>query len=375
MKVLLVNKLYYPVIGGVETVVRDLARYLPEDVDRKVLVASETRRGNVSEIDGIEVIKTPSLGIFKSTPLPPTFPFYLKKFEKWADIFHFHFPFPPGELSFLLAGIKKPLVVTYHSDIVRQRFLLKFYEPFLIKFLERAEKIIATSPNYIETSPYLCRFKDKCEVIPLGIDIEKLKLTSEVENKALEIRKRYGTPIVLFVGRLIYYKGVECLVRAMKDVKGTLILVGTGPLYEKLRSLASELDISERTVFLPHLEYEDLVSMYYACDVFCLPSIERSEAFGIVQLEAQACGKPVVSTELGTGTSYANLDGVTGFVVPPRDEKALSKALNKLLSDENLRKKLGEQAKQRVAKEFEVRMMAARTNQVYLEVLDSKKLP
>lgn len=369
MKVLLVNKLYFPVIGGVETVVRDLARYLPEEIERKVLVASENRLGSVGHINGVEVIKTPSLGIFKSTPLPPTFPLYLKRFEDWADVYHLHFPFPPGEISFLLANIHKPLVVTYHSDIVRQKTLLRIYEPLLKRFLKRAERIIATSPNYIITSPYLSEFKDKCEVVPLGIDVEKQKPTPAVKKKASQIRRKYKPPIILFVGRLIYYKGVEYLLKAMKDVEGTLILVGGGPLKTELHTLASTLGIDKRIIFLPHLDYEDLVAMYYACDLFCLPSIERSEAFGIVLLEAQACGKPVISTEIGTGTSYANLDGVTGFVVPPKNEKALAEALNRILLDDKLSKMLGGQAKKRVEREFKVIEMARKTAEIYSKVV------
>lgn len=369
MKVVQVNKLYYPVIGGVETVVRDLMRFLPVDVERKVLVASEDRKKKIEIIDGYEVIKAPSIGTFKSSPTPITFPLYLKKLEKWADIFHFHFPFPPGEFSFLLANIKKPLVVTYHSDIVRQKMLLRLYRPFLDRFLDKADIIISTSPNYIESSPFLLPRKQKCRAVPLGIDLTQFELTEELKNKVKEIKALYEPPLVLFVGRLIYYKGVEYLLKAMKDVIATLVIVGTGPLTEALIKLTNSLGIEKRVFFLPPLSYSDLVAMYHACDIFCLPSIERTEAFGIVQLEAQACGKPVVSTEIGTGTSFANLDGTTGYVVLPKDEKSLAEALNRLISDEQLREKLGEQAKKRVREMFDVRLMANKIYEIYLEVL------
>lgn len=365
LNVLLVNKLYYPVIGGVETHVRDLARFLPEDIKRKVLVATERVLCRTEKIDGVEVKKSFNLGTFKSSPVPPTFPFCLKKYEKWADIYHFHFPFPPGEISFLTARVKKPLVVTYHSDIVRQKTLLKAYRPLLERFLNRADKIIATSSNYIETSPYLSKRKEKCKVVPLGVNLSDLKLDSNQKKEVEKIRKSINKPIILFVGRLIYYKGIEYLIKALKNVDAELLIVGKGPLEEDLKNLAKKLKVFKRIRFFPHLSYGELVTMYHACDIFCLPSIERSEAFGIVQLEAQACEKPVVSTELGTGTSFANLDGVTGFVVPPKDVESLSEALNKLVESSALRTELGKQARKRVEKEFTVQKMASRVAKIY----------
>lgn len=369
MRVLLVNKLYYPVIGGVETHVRDLARYLPDDVERKVLVASEKKRRQVEQIDGIEVVKAYNPFFVSSSPVPLFFRSELKRFEKWADIYHFHFPFPPGELSFILSGIGKPLVVTYHSDIVRQKTLLRLYRPFLERFLNRADVIIATSPNYVKTSPFLSPRQDKCRVVPLGIDPDVLVLSEEEKAKVEKVRQQIKPPVVLFVGRLIYYKGAEYLIRAMEHVDASLVIVGKGPLESELRALASSLDVAEKVHFYPHLDYRDLVVMYHACDVFCLPSVARSEAFGIVQLEAQACGKPVVSTELGTGTSFANLDGVTGFVVPPADPQALAEALNRLIKDEPLRQKLGKQASERVRKEFTLEAMTQGVYRIYQEVL------
>lgn len=369
MRVLLVNKLYYPVIGGVETHVRDLARFLPQTVERKVLVASEKKRRYVGEIDGVEVVKAYNPFFISSSPVPPFFRSELKRLEPWADLFHFHFPFPPGEISFIYAGIKKPLVVTYHSDIVRQKTMLKLYKPYLERFLDRADAIIATSPNYVNTSPFLSPRSDKCRVVPLGIDPDELRLSNEEKRRVEDVRREVKPPIILFVGRLIYYKGAGYLIRAMKDVDASLIIVGKGPLEPELKALTESLGLSQRVYFYPHLTYRDLVVMYHACDVFCLPSVARSEAFGIVQLEAQACGKPVVSTELGTGTSFANLDGATGFVVPPADPEALADALNRLVNDESLRQKLGQQARERVSREFTVKAMIEGVLRVYQEVL------
>lgn len=370
LKAVLVNKLYYPVIGGVETHVRDLALHLPHEIERKVLACSETKKRKVELVDGVEVIKASSLGIFFSSPLPISFIGELKKLEAWADIFHFHFPFPPGEVSFLFSQIKKPLVVTYHSDIVRQKALLKVYYPFLKKFLEKARVIIATSPAYVRTSPILSAFSEKCRVVPLGIDTRLYELNPSVEAQAEKIKEEVGAPFVLFVGRLIYYKGVEYLIRAFASIPEPfkLVLVGQGILKDSLEKLAEDAGVSHRVLFYEPQPFERLLAFYQACEVFVLPSVERSEAFGIVQLEAQACGKPVVSTELGTGTSFANLNGVTGYVVPPKQEAALAHAINELLQNEDLRREMGRKAKERVQKEFDVRVMAYRVAEIYEEV-------
>lgn len=368
---LLVNKLYHPVIGGVETHVRDLAVHLPASVERKVLVCSEERRRKVELIDGIEVIKAFSLGVFFSSPLPVFFGRELKTLSSWADLFHFHFPFPPGEVSFLLTGIRKPLVVTYHSDIVRQKALLKAYQPFLMRFLDRADAIVATSPSYVETSPYLSRFKEKCVVIPLGIDTSLYERSEKTQEMVETVRRKVGAPFVLFVGRLIYYKGVEYLVRAFKKVPEPyrLVIIGRGPLEEKLKKEVAELNLSGRVVFVKPLPFDELLAFYHACELFVLPSVERSEAFGIVLLEAQACRKPVVSTELGTGTSYANRHGHTGLVVPPADEDALAGAITELLRNDGLRERYGRNAYRRVRQEFDVKVMARRVADLYSKVL------
>jgi rhamnosyl/mannosyltransferase len=372
VKAVLVNKLYYPVIGGVESHVRDLAVFLPREVKRKVLACFEKRGPRRTEvIEGVEVVKAASLGTYFSSPLPLGFRRELRVLSRWADLFHFHFPFPPGELAFLTSGIKKPLIVTYHSDIVRQKALLKIYQPFLIRFLKRADVIIATSPRYIETSPYLSAFKEKCRVIPLGIDTAEFELDTELKELISQVKSEVGAPFVLFVGRLIYYKGVEYLIRAFKKVPEPykLVIIGSGPLKDELLELSRKAELQNRVIFYESQPRRRLIAFYYACEFFVLPSVERSEAFGIVQLEAQACGKPVISTELGTGTSFANLDGVTGIVVPPRDVEALESAMITLATNERLRAELGKNAFTRVRQEFDVKVMAAHVAELYREVI------
>jgi rhamnosyl/mannosyltransferase len=186
----------------------------------------------------------------------------------------------------------------------------------------------------------------------------------------LKIRQEIGTPFVLFIGRLINYKGLRYLITAMKGVKAKLVIIGEGPLEYELRTLAYNLDLEDRVIFLKVPYFEPLGSYIDACDLFVLPSVMRSEAFGLVLLEAMACRKPVVTTELGTGTSFVCLNGVTGIVVPPKDPKALEEAINKILNNPNLAKKFGESGRRRVEEEFGLEKMGDAFLDLYKKVLN-----
>lgn len=367
MKILQVNKLYYPHIGGVENSVRDLVQGIKEKVQVNVLVANTSFSTRREKIDGVDVIKVASLGRFRSAPLTPTFGLWLRRLK--SDIYHFHFPFPTGELAYLWARPEGKLVVTYHSDIIRQKFLLRFYAPYLKKFLAAADRVIASSPNMVEHSPFLQEIAKKCRVVPFGIDVKQFRLTQEIREKVRLLRVKYGKKAIFFLGRLIYYKGLEYLIVAMKEVDANLIIAGSGPLESELKRIVKEEGLRRKIDFVGELKDAELPAYYHACDVFALPAVERSEAFGIVQLEAQACGKPVVSTNLKTGVPFVNLDGITGLVVSPRSSTALADALNKLLKNDELRLRLGTQAKKRVEKEFTREVMAERILRVYEEVM------
>ncbi len=334
-----------------------------------MLVANTAPRTVVEEIDGVAVTKVASLGRVRSTPLPPTLPVWLRRSARWADLFHFHFPFPTGEFSYLLAGSPGRMITTYHADIVRQQTLLKVYEPFLWRFLDRTERILVTSPRIIETSRFVSAYREKAEVVPLGIDADRFRENERTLALAAQIKERYGTPLVLFIGRLIYYKGIEYAIRAMVDLDARLLIIGDGDLRSSLEDLISMLRLGDKVFIIPPVPWDDLPAYYHACDLFVLPSIARSEAYGLVQLEAHACGKPVISTELGTGTSFVNEDGKTGFVVPPEDTPALAGAIGRLLGDDAVRQEMGSYAKERVFDRFTLERMAGRVAEIYSEVV------
>ena len=360
---------YPPVTGGVEISIYRLVEGC-RDVcgDVSVLVAGRRLRTEQSEVEGIPVTRVGQWGRFLSTPLAPTFPLWLARTP--ADILHYHLPHPTAVMSHLIARPAGKVVAHYHSDIVRQARLMPLFRPFLFRFLERSDRIIVTSPNYLETSLVLRRFRDKCCIVPLGVPLNRYVLTPEMEDQAQVIRRRYGMRLVLFVGILRYYKGVQYLLEAMRHVAGTLLIVGDGPLLGDLMRQAAGLPHRERIHFLGQVE--DVVPYYYAADVFCLPSIYRSEAFGIVLTEAAAAGLPLVSTEIGTGTSFVNLHEVTGLVVPPADPQALADALSGLLDNANLRLRYGEAARHRARKEFSQERMVQGVLAVYEEVLGQR---
>src|SRR5690242_11962994 len=192
---------------------------------------------------------------------------------------------------------------------------------------------IATPPDYIDTSPILSAVRKRCRVIPYGIRLDRFVVH---RNAIAAIRAKYGPRIVLAVGRLVYYKGFEYLIRAMRQIDGTLILIGDGPLRQGLERAAREMGIGERVVFAGEIHNSRLAPYYHAADVFVLPSIARTEAFGIVQLEAMACGKPIVNTRLDSGVPFVSIDGLSGITVPPRDHVALGRAITVLLDDAEL---------------------------------------
>jgi len=369
MRVLYVYKDYYPVVGGIENHIRLICRGLRDypQVEPTVLVTNRARGTAVEEIDGVRVIKAGRLATVSSAPLSLSLFAWMRRLD--ADITHLHFPYPIGELAYLLAGRSRRMVITYHSDIVRQKYLLQVYKPFLYRLLARADRITVSSPNYISSSSYLQPLAGKCVVIPHGADLNRFAATEEVLRRAGEIRRRYGPPLVLFVGLLRYYKGVSYLIEAMPQIDAQLLVVGEGPQGEEWRELSQRLGLQDRVHFLGRVSDEDLVALYHACDVFVLPAIHRSESWGAVQVEAMACGKPVVCTELGTGTSFVNLHGQTGLVVPPRDSPALAGAIVRLLQDDTLRQQMGQRARERAEAELSHTAMVERLVDLYRSVV------
>ena len=235
--------------------------------------------------------------------------------------------------------------------------------------LRRVARIIVSSPELARHAVELQDFRDKCVVIPFGVDTPRLLATDEVRARAAALRARHQTPLVLFVGRLVPYKGIDVLLRALTGIDATTLLVGDGPLRTMLETQARELGLS-RVCFLGEVSDAELTALYHAADLFVLPSVTRAEAFGVVQLEAMACGVPVVSTNLPSGVPWVNQHNKTGLVVPPGDADGLRQALHALLTDRLRREAVGRYARARVVREFTLTRMAKLTTALYCEVLE-----
>ena len=372
MRVLFLYKDYHPVLGGIENNIRLLAQGLrAEGVDARVLVTNTGPTTVRQTIDGVPVTKTGRQAHILSTPI--SFPYFteLPRAVAEADLVHLHAPYPPAELAQLLLGRKKPFVITYHSDIVRQKLSGKLYAPLLRLVLQRATLVAVSSPAYVESSPFLQRIRHKCRLVHFGIDLGRFAKTGQIQASAGRLRKRFGgRPLLLFIGRLRHYKGVDVLIRAMRSVNDAhLLIVGDGPMRRDLQKLAGTLQLADRISFLGECTEPEALAARYAAQLFLLPSTNRAEALGIVQLEAMACRLPVICTELGTGTSYVNRHEETGLVVPPNDFRALSSAINRLLADANLRSQMGAAGAKRVRDEFALPMMIRRTVSLYNEAL------
>ena len=366
LSVVHVGKYYPPYRGGMETHLQGLSDELNGMVDLKVIVANAGRRTVEEVVEGVAVTRVGKLFDFKSAPICPDLVRKIRAVK--ADIIHIHWPNPTAVLAYLASGHQGRLVFTYHSDIVRQKTLAAAFTPILRYALSKAAAIIVSSPNYIDSSEILSEHRSKCRVIPFGVSVEHFNQYDQ--KKVRRIRERYGPRIVLGVGRMVYYKGFEHLVRAMARVNAHLLIIGQGPLREHLRQLAMELKVSDRVTFLS--EVDDVRPYYHASDVFVLSSVMRSEAFGIVQLEAMACGKPIINTQLDSGVTFVSPHGVSGLTVPPADSVALGNAINQLLHQPHRHAELGERARSRVKQKFTVERMVQSTFELYQEITNGQ---
>jgi rhamnosyl/mannosyltransferase len=371
LRVLLTGRFSDDDFGGLERHVRSLVQALAADCDFVNVVGSRQWHFEFDHSTGCPTYKLPALFHITSMPVCPTMPWWMWKQHRNRpfDLVHMHFPDPMAHLSSLVLPRDLPVVITWHSDIVRQERLLKFYRPLQDAVLRRVAAIIAPTPSHFSSSAELGRLSlaERFRVVPFGIDVPTF---ANPHPKAQEIRARYAEPLVFGLGRHVYYKGFDYLIDAMALLPGVrLLLGGTGPLTESLHQRAASCEATERITFLGRVPEADLPAYYQACDVFCMPSVERSEAFGIVQIEAMAAGKPVVCCELGNGVTYVNRHGATGLVVPPRDAPALAGALRTLIDDRALCARLGAQGRARVDAEFSMEALRRGTLLVYQEAL------
>ncbi len=369
MRVLHVYKTYPPVLGGIEGHLELLCRHQARQGLEVTVVVTGAGPTRETVEDGVRVIRCRRLAELRSMPLSLDLVRRVRGLR--PDVTHLQSPFPLGELAHWLGGRSRATVVTYQSDIVRQRFLGRLYRPLLVRGLRRADRILVTSPRYLETSAVLRRVASRCQVVPLGIEVDAWSRPDP--ELVARFRRRWPGPLVLFVGRHRAYKGLEDLVAVAERTPGArFLLAGDGPRRRAVEQAARRGDAAGRIHFAGDLSRAELAACYVAADLLVLPSRLRSEAFGLVLVEAMAAGLPVISTELGTGTSWVNLDGESGLVVPPADPAALAAAISRLLADPERRRRMGQAARARVVAEFSAELMVERVLEVYRQVLAEK---
>lgn len=377
-KVLQAAKWYWPEIGGIETVAMAITSAVKDNAEIKILVCSEKKkRKKETGEDGVLIYRAKTPLTLFSTPISFDYLRTFRKMAKDADIIQLHAPFPLSDLAFFLAKrkCKKAIkVLWWHSDVVKQKKLMFFYKPLMKWVLKRVDKIYVASKAIAEQSAYLGDYMSKVEVIPFGISINEY-LEAERYPILTEKLTDKNNLKLLFVGRLVYYKGIDVLIEAMAHVNGAeLFVIGGGELDETLKKRVSELGIEEKVHFYGRVDNRDLLASFSDCDAFILPSVSRAECFGIVQMEAMVYGKPVINTSLPTAVPEVSIHGETGLTVKPGDVDGLAEAINTLVSDPELRDRLGKQARVRCEDTFSLSKMQSKIYNSYVSMLNDKSV-
>jgi len=368
MRVLHFYKTYHPdSVGGVEQVIRQMCVGTGRlGVSNTVLSLSRQDKLDPFEFEGHMVHRVPLNAEIASNAISVQSIGALARLAKQADVVHYHFPWPFMDLAHFMARVDKPTVVTYHSDIVRQRHLLRLYQPLKHRFLKSVDAIVATSPNYLGSSTVLARYRQKTSVIPFGLD--RGTYPQPEPARLAHWRERVGPKFFLFVGVLRYYKGLHILLEAAKGLDYPIVIVGAGPIEGELKEQAARLGLSN-VMFVGAIDEPDKAALLTLCYAVAFPSHLRSEAFGISLLEGAMYGKPMISSEIGTGTTYINVDGDTGLVVPPSDPQALRAAMRTLWDNPDMARAMGRRAEQRFEELFTSEQMAANYTALYHELV------
>jgi glycosyltransferase involved in cell wall biosynthesis len=370
MRVLHFGK-YWRQDGGIETHVKTLCRGLTGlGVEVVNLVSSLDKTSSDFITDGYRVVEAPSLGIHFSTSISPAMVGAARRLhqEKPFDLVHLHFPDPMSHLAAMFLPRSIPRVISWHSDIVKQKQLLKLYRPWQYRqVIQSAAIIVPTAAHFSGSTQIPASYPlAKRHIIPYGLDYSPTVDENILAGMAHALRLRaQGRFVVFALGRHVGYKGFDVLLEAMQHTEAYLVLGGDGPLRDSLLVQAQQLGVIDRVWFSGRLSAADMAACYQACDVFCLPSVTPNEAFGLVQLEAMACGKPVICTQLNNGVNAVNPHGITGITVPVQDPIALGQAIETLRLDSALRHRLGQQAQQHALTTYAMQTMCQRHKSLY----------
>ncbi len=378
MKVLQVSKFYPPVMGGIESVAWELTEGLNRAGIACQVLCSDQESHTVRERapSGYDVLRVASWGRLLSTSIAPSMPLHLRRLALEHDIVHVHMPDPMAALALLAAPARTRVVVHWHSDVIRQRRALKLYEPLQNWLLRRADAVVVTSPPYAESSAVLAPWRHKVSVIPIGISDNRGFACS---LQAAALRQRFGHRRIVFaLGRMTYYKGFDVLIDAAAALPDDCVVLigGHGELLEHYRSMVASRGLADKVHLLGQVKDHELESHFEACDIFCMSSTVRAEAYGVAMLEAMMMGKPAVATDIaGSGVPWVNRHGETGLNVPAGDAAALGAALRLLAEDEPLRLRMGRAARQRYEDHFTAATMTRHFSDLYAALLSPQWNP
>ena len=369
MKILQIGK-FYPLKGGVEIMMYTLAKGLSElGIDCDALFASaDGQTATIHLNDHCNIFRCHTICELRATMIAPAMIWRLRRICRRYDIIHIHHPDPMAALALYISGYKGRVVLHWHSDIIRQNHLLKFYRPLQNWLIRRADIVVGTTPVYLEQSDALSTVQKKCRCIPIGMPEgnHNSKLTAE-------LREQYsGKHIVFSLGRMVLYKGYNYLIEAARYLPNDYVVIigGTGHQYNYLTDYVNRLGLQDKVKFTSFIPKEELGAYFDACHVFCLPSIDKREAFAIVQVVAMIHSRPIISTNIpGSGVPWVNKNGVTGLTVPPCDSKALARAIEEVCTDKRHYQLYCKQSRQRYEALFRLEDMVAKTVALYNELL------
>ena len=364
MRILHVYRTYFPDSqGGIEELIRQICLYTKSrGIDNRLLALSANAEPRVLRHNEVKVyrahrdIEVASCGMSLQA-----FAIH-DRLAKWADLIHYHFPWPFGDLLHLTSRVRRPTVLTYHSDIVRQRALRLLYRPLMNRFLQTVDCIVGTSPNYFATSDVLRRFQDKVEIVPIGLNEHTYPEVSP--DIRAEMRGKYGEGFFLFIGVLRYYKGLHILLDAVANAPFRVVIAGSGPTERELLDQARRLRL-DNVYFTGYVSDEQKVALLSLCRGVVFPSYLRTEAFGVTLLEGAMYGKALISTEAGSGTSHVNIGGETGLVVAPGSAPALRQAMDRIHDCPEMADAMGRRARQRFDQLFTGDLMGERYDAIY----------
>jgi glycosyltransferase involved in cell wall biosynthesis len=372
MRVLHAYKVYAPdVIGGIPQVISSLAASMDADIQSRILVCSRDPRQD-TEADGA-LVRVKSWAELLSMPIAPSYPLVLRRAAAKADVVVAHQPFPLTDAGIALGlPAHVALVVHWHSDIIGKRAIRTALAPLMRHTLHRADAIIVSDGSMISTSIFVCSQATKCRIVPFGTDVDYWQDLDDRQRAEVGRLRSAHPRLVVAAGRLVPYKGFESLVRAIRDIDASVVIIGEGPLKSALERLARRLGVGNRLLLTGLLPRDQLKVHLHAARIFAFPSITSQETFGIAQIEAMAVGLPIVNTSLSTGVSKVARHGIEAITVPPNDPPALALAISRLLDDEVLARRFGQAASHRARAEYCWSGFVSRVQRVYREALANR---